>query len=201
MTNLSSAEERRRRRYTQILQGAIRAFSRTGFANTKMSDIAGEAGIADGTLYLYVESKKDLLIKAFGYAMGKIIERVDRELAPLTDPIERLTKMMEIHFDVLEQDPELAGFLQFQLRQPDPAIRATIKEPLRVYAGRFEAVIEDGKKAGVFRKSIGTRPMRRVFFGAMDETVSAWWFRDGIDPLLPKAKELMETILHGFLEK
>jgi AcrR family transcriptional regulator len=47
-------------RLDQILDAATRVFARTGLENSKMSDVAAEAGVSQGTLYLYVESKEAL---------------------------------------------------------------------------------------------------------------------------------------------
>lgn len=47
-------------RLDQILQAATRVFARTGLENSKMSDVAAEAGVSQGTLYNYVESKEAL---------------------------------------------------------------------------------------------------------------------------------------------
>lgn len=47
-------------RLEQILQAAARVFARTGLEGSKMSDVAEEAGVSQGTLYNYVESKEAL---------------------------------------------------------------------------------------------------------------------------------------------
>lgn len=184
-------------RQREILDAAVRAFSRHGYYSCTMANVAREAGVADGTLYLYVQGKQELLVLTFRYVLDRILTRLDAELAAIADPAAKLERLMELHLDVMETDPDLAGFLQFQLRQPDPVIRSAIREPLTSYARRIEAVIEEGKAKGVFRADVGTRAMRRVVFGALDETVSAWWFRQTREPLRPKAGALFETILHG----
>ena len=46
----------------RILGAAERIFARHGFFAAKVSDVAKEAGVADGTIYLYFKSKDDLLI-------------------------------------------------------------------------------------------------------------------------------------------
>ncbi len=43
-----------------ITQAAIKNFSKTGFASTKMDDIAKTADVSKGTLYLYFQSKEQL---------------------------------------------------------------------------------------------------------------------------------------------
>ena len=49
----------------RILDAAIKVFAAEGFYNAKVSQIAHEAGVADGTIYLYFKSKDDLLISLF----------------------------------------------------------------------------------------------------------------------------------------
>lgn len=196
-TSKPTAEEKKAEKHRQILAAAIRAFSRYGYHSCTMNRVAQEAGVADGTLYLYVKGKEDLLVQAFCYVFGIMMVRLDDELSKFSDPVDKLKRIMELHFEVMETDPDLAGFLQFQMRQPDPVIRQGISEPLVQYARRIEKVIDEGKTSGAFRADVGTRAMRRVVFGALDETVSAWWFRRGGDPLSPKVDDLFKTILHG----
>jgi TetR/AcrR family fatty acid metabolism transcriptional regulator len=193
----NSAEAKKAARLKHILEAAVKAFSRWGYHNCTMNRVAQEAGVADGTLYLYVKGKEDLLVKAFTQVLFSMMEQLDIKLAKISSPIEKLEKLMELHLEVMQEDPDLAGFLQFQLRQPDPVIRAAIRTPLTEYANRIENILEDGKATGLFRKNLGTRSMRRVIFGALDETVSAWWFRREGTNLTAKAKPLLETILYG----
>src|SRR5256885_8350500 len=44
----------------QIIEAAIRVFARSGYYNSRVSDIAREAGIASGTIYLYFKTKDDI---------------------------------------------------------------------------------------------------------------------------------------------
>jgi AcrR family transcriptional regulator len=46
-----------------ILRAAVKVFARKGYFNSKVADIAGEAGIADGTVYLYFKSKDEICIR------------------------------------------------------------------------------------------------------------------------------------------
>src|SRR5205085_7214819 len=56
----------------RILSAAERIFARHGFFSAKVSDVAKEAGIADGTIYLYFKSKDDLLISLFERRMRQL---------------------------------------------------------------------------------------------------------------------------------
>ena len=57
------AQERVDRRRAQILAAASRVFARQGFHRTTVRQVASEAGIADGTIYLYFDSKQELLLR------------------------------------------------------------------------------------------------------------------------------------------
>ena len=60
----ASADDRAAKR-ERILEAAERVFALRGFYAAKVADIAREAGVADGTIYLYFKSKDDLLISLF----------------------------------------------------------------------------------------------------------------------------------------
>ena len=49
----------------KILEAAVRIFARNGFYQSKVSEIAREAEVADGTIYLYFHNKDDILINLF----------------------------------------------------------------------------------------------------------------------------------------
>src|SRR6056297_1975242 len=82
----------------RILQGALKAFAKKGFYNTKVSEIASEAGVADGTIYLYFKNKDDLLISLFEDRMEWVIERLRSELSAIEgDAVEKFRHMVIIH--------------------------------------------------------------------------------------------------------
>jgi AcrR family transcriptional regulator len=59
-------------RLEQILEAATRVFAKSGLDNTKMSDVAAEAGVSHGTLYLYVESKEALFRLLLDRGLGAV---------------------------------------------------------------------------------------------------------------------------------
>lgn len=67
-------QERIDRRRAQILAAASRVFARQGFHRTTVREVAREAGVADGTIYLYFASKRDLLLALLGQ-LGRVGER------------------------------------------------------------------------------------------------------------------------------
>src|SRR3954467_9803923 len=78
-----------------ILRAAIKVFARKGHFNSKVADIAGEAGIADGTVYLYSKSKDAILHSIFDRAMAEFISEGRREIEEIKEPVGRLRRIAE----------------------------------------------------------------------------------------------------------
>src|SRR5947209_19136821 len=84
-----------------ILGAATRVFARSGYFNSKVADIATEAGIADGTVYLYFKSKDEILHSIFDRAMERFIADGRRELSGLSKPVDRLRRIARLHLERL----------------------------------------------------------------------------------------------------
>src|SRR6267154_4892644 len=76
-----------------ILRAAIRVFAHNGYFNSKVADIAREAGVADGTVYLYFKSKEEILHSIFDRSMEEAIADGRKRLAGVSDPREKLRRI------------------------------------------------------------------------------------------------------------
>src|SRR2546421_4207052 len=99
-----------------ILRAAIKVFAHRGYSNSKVADIAREAGIADGTVYLYFKSKDEVLHSIFDRAMDEFISEGRRELGRIEGAEARLKKIAELHLERLGADRDLAIVFQVELR-------------------------------------------------------------------------------------
>lgn len=68
-------------RIRSIQEAAIRVISRKGMSAATMQEIAEEAGVAKGTIYLYFRDRDELVEKTFESAMNELMEQVDEALA------------------------------------------------------------------------------------------------------------------------
>src|SRR4029453_1118687 len=98
-----------------ILRAAIKVFAGFGYFNSKVSDIAGEAGVAGGTVYLYFKNNEDILHSIFDRAMAGFIAEGKRELVDLPGPKERLARIAEMHLEKLGADRDLPVVFQVEL--------------------------------------------------------------------------------------
>jgi AcrR family transcriptional regulator len=68
-----SEEEKMTPKQISILQAAIEVFSEKGYAAAATSEIAQKAGVAEGTIFRYYKTKKDLLLSILGPAMSRML--------------------------------------------------------------------------------------------------------------------------------
>src|ERR1051325_11966244 len=99
-----------------ILRAAIRVFAGNGYFNSKVADIAREAGVADGTVYLYFKSKEEILHSIFDRNMEEAIATGRTQLQNIDDPREKLRRIALLHLERLGADCDLALVFQVELR-------------------------------------------------------------------------------------
>lgn len=95
-----------------IQQAALRLVIQTGFSGLKMQDVAKEAGIATGTLYIYYPSKEDLINELFVVTKKEI---ADVMLSPYNQAetfYQTFKKMWLAYFEFCHQNPEKMLFVE-----------------------------------------------------------------------------------------
>jgi TetR/AcrR family fatty acid metabolism transcriptional regulator len=158
----------------QIVDAAIRVFARTGYYNSRVSDIAREAGIASGTIYLYFKTKDDILVTLFREKMAEWVACVRREIAVEIDAVAKIRKLVALHFAVLERDPDLAEVVQVELRQGQKFFRGASAHEVSAYFDLIGSVLHEGVAAGRFRADLPVKIATKMLFGAMDQMATSW---------------------------
>ena len=182
-----------------ILRAAVRVFARNGFFNSKVADIAGEAGIADGTVYLYFKSKDEILHSIFDQAMEIFISEGRRELATLERPEDKLRRIAEMHLERLGADRDLAVVFQIELRGSVKFMQEFSAAGFADYLDIIRQTIEEGQKAGVFRSDIKPIVASKILYGSLDEMVTNWILSKKRYALEPMAGEVLKTFFGGIM--
>ena len=165
----ASAEKRER-----ILQAAISVFASKGFYDTRVSEIAKAAGVADGTIYLYFENKDDVLISIFEDRMGQLLELLGA-IASSDRPIEaKIRKVVGMQLGLLEDRPDLAEVITVNLRQSSRLLKQYAAPLFTRYLEVVAGIIASGQREGVFRGDLSPRVAARALWGALDGLALTW---------------------------
>jgi TetR/AcrR family fatty acid metabolism transcriptional regulator len=185
-------------KHNKITQAAVKVFASKGFFNARISDIAKEAKVADGTIYLYFNNKYDILISLFEDEIGKIILQVKNHLEKLTSPQEKLLYFAKSHLHILDDKKDLAEVLQMELRQSNEIMKEYRNTRFIEYINIISAIIHEGQEQGIFSKSVAPGIVKRAIFGALDEMSRLWILDD--DPqytIEETADQVCNLFLHG----
>jgi len=158
----------------RILRAAIRIFSQKGYFNSKISEIARLAGVADGTIYLYFKNKDDLLISLFEEKMGEVVADIRARVADGGGALSRLRIFIRNHMDLLTREAGLIEVIQVELRQSNKFMKEYVPVKFLEYLDVISGILEDGKREGVFRPDLNVTLARRAIFGALDEISLAY---------------------------
>lgn len=197
MRSLNSARPTIGDKREAILRAAISVFAHNGYFNSKVADIAREAGVADGTVYLYFKSKDEILHSVFDRAMEEFISEGKRELAEINEADKRLRRIAELHLEKLGADRDLAIVFQVELRGSTKFMEEFSAAGFAEYLGIIHQAIEDGQKSGVFRADLNATVCSKILYGALDEMVTNWVLSKKPYPLAPLADEVLKVFFGG----
>lgn len=99
----------------KLINSAIQIFSQKGFYNTKISDIVQNAGLAQGTFYLYFKSKEDI----FMHIVLMIVDQINQTIEKYSSHSDKPEKVMKLFareiFALLYQYKQIAYIFFFQI--------------------------------------------------------------------------------------
>jgi TetR/AcrR family fatty acid metabolism transcriptional regulator len=161
-------------KYTRIIAAATKVFARKGFYKAKVSDIAQEAGVADGTIYIYFNHKDDILISLFEEKMQEVLDNMEKQINSETDPFAKIEKFAFLHLRLIQDNKDMAEIIQVELRQSDKFMKDYHNEKFTQYLDLIGTIIQEGKQKGLFREDVMPGIAKRAFFGALDEMSRFW---------------------------
>ncbi len=161
-------------KHSKIIRAATKVFAKKGFFNARISDIAKEAKVADGTIYLYFNNKYDMLLSVFEEKIGRLVEQINAQLEKEEDPRRMLEIFIANHLREMKKNKNLAEVIQIELRQTNKIIRDYRNNKFSEYLNIISNIIKLGQAKDVFRKDIFPGIAKRAIFGAMDEIARIW---------------------------
>jgi len=138
---MAVSETHRIEKRDRITEAAISVFAEKGYRSSRVSDVAREAGVADGTIYLYFRSKEELLLTIFEEKMEELLSELSDALSDISCPLEQVRVYARQHFTQLQNNPDLAQVFQIELRQSHRFLREYRPEKLWQYLDVFAEVI------------------------------------------------------------
>jgi len=158
----------------RILDAAERVFARSGFYNARVADIARDAGVADGTIYLYFKNKDDVLISLFESRMERVNELLEQAIAGITCPRTKLVAFVATYLEMIHDEPNVAEVLTVELRQSSKFMKEYSNPRFGDLLRLIASVVSYGQQRGELRTDAPAPLVARMLFGVVDELALAW---------------------------
>ncbi len=167
----SSPDPDKRRR---ILDAAVQIIARDGYSGARVADIAKTAGVADGTIYRYFESKEDLLLTLFEEMVGGFLDEARLAIEGETNALRKLSLLASIHLGKLAKNRDLAVVFQVELRHSMHHLTHITRSRLRVYLQLIKSILVEGQESGLVRRNLDPNIATHVIFGSLDALITSW---------------------------
>jgi len=187
-------------KHKKIIKAAIKVFAKNGFYNSRVSEIAKEAKVADGTVYLYFKNKDDILISLFEEEMDRIINNMKDKIEQEHSPVDKIKRFASVHLDMVREDKNLAEVIQVELRQSTKFMREYRNRKFIEYLNIISSIVREGQQEGLFRREIMPGLVKRAFFGALDELSTMFLFHQKKKYEIDQAAQQVATFfLNGII--
>ncbi|MGW8303775.1 MAG: TetR/AcrR family transcriptional regulator [Desulfobacterales bacterium] len=184
-------------KYHQILEAAVKVFARQGFHQSTVAQIAREAGVADGTIYLYFKNKDDILVQFFSFRTKQVFESFREEVNRAETSSDKLRNLVRRHLAEFQRDRDGAVVYQVETHQNSRLVETQIKEMSKMYRDLISEIVEQGQQEGTIRKDLYVGLVKRFIIGAVDEVINTWLHSNEEYDLVSMADPLVELFIKG----
>ncbi len=164
----ATRRERVQSKEDAIITVAHKMLAAQGFAKTTMSEIAREAGVAEGTLYLYFNNKDALARAVLAAFYRRLTETAKRGVEKCATTAEKLEFLARHHLENIIRERRLLELISTTERNPETYEGSEIYKMNREYVSVFDDVMRAGVYRGEVADSAAMWVRRDIFFGSLE---------------------------------
>jgi TetR/AcrR family transcriptional regulator, fatty acid metabolism regulator protein len=175
----------------------VKVFARQGFHQSTIAQIAKEAGVADGTIYLYFKNKDDILVQIFSYRTRQVFDRFQAEVEKADNSLDKLRNLIRRHLTEFQRDRDMAVVYLVETHQNSRLAESQIREMSQMYQDLISDIVELGQQEASIRKDLYVGLVKRFILGAVDEVINTWLHSDKQYDLVSMADPLVDLFIRG----
>lgn len=182
-----------------LLEKATQVFAQRGSQHTTIADIAKAANIAQGTIYVYFQSKEELLGECIQKIINPEIEAIIEATKGIEDTMDRLYEFFVQHVRLVKQKPYVARFLTVEARHNEDFYTIWPDfNPLKIYLDWVEDIAEKAIQEKRIRP-LDTKAFALLIVGVMDLVLAQWLSHPDTLDIAKVAESVRDIIRHGTL--
>jgi AcrR family transcriptional regulator len=180
-------------RQRRILDAALSVFSRRGYKDTSVDEIAVEAETSKGGVYFHFPGKVILFRALMDFSARRLLDRIEAAIKAQSDPVQRADAALLTVLRAFADHRSLARLFMVEAMGAGPEFQARLLEIHNDFIAVIQRHLEEAVTAGVVAP-VDTAIASRAWFGALNEIVLQWLLSgqperledayDGLRPLL-----------------
>ncbi len=188
-----------------IIQAALKIFYQRGYGSVSIEEIAREAEVAKGTIYLYFKDKDELFFRSVLYVI-EFIEATTKEVAvDSKDPFQTLGKIAYGYLHTILQNKHFCGLFYII---SDPGLVRNREKLFNILLEKENSllsfitrIIEQGKSAGVIESALDAKEVAYLFQGMLSNTLKRIHFEHpentiDIDRIVTSLIDVLKNGIH-----
>lgn len=169
-------------RRQRILEAATEVFSRRGYRDAAMDEIAGESQTSKGGLYFHFPNKQALFLSLLDRMAGLLMSRAEAAIAAEPDPVAKIDAALLVVLQTFASHRTLARLFLVDALGAGREFNARMMEIHRDFAGLIAQHLDDAIRLDAVAP-IDTQIAGMAWFGALNEVVTNWVLEENPGPL------------------
>lgn len=181
----------------EIFEAATRIFREKGYHATSMQDIAEAVGLLKGSLYHYISSKQELLLRISEAGMRTATQAIEEVAHANLPPADKLRLAITRHIELITGNLDQATVFVMEARAMEHDQRQQVASQRDHFERLFRGIIQEGVDAGVFRPV--DVPLVTFALMGMQNWLIIWYREDGRLSPQQIAAIFVDLVLSGLL--
>ena len=158
----------------KIKKAAIKLFVEKGFHYTKTSEIAKNAGVGEGTIYIYYKNKLNLARHIFDDGISELLTELKNIKSSNKSTIDKLDSMVDKFFSLFDQDESLYTYLIMEEHSFLKKLPEDYETPISFLiellqeGNKKDINLENAKITAAFIYGLVTRVTAFIVFGKLE---------------------------------
>lgn len=181
----------------KIFEAARHIFSKNGYENTTMVEIARAAEVATGTIYEYFANKEDLFFAVAAERYEAFAEELAIHLAGLKCAFNKIRKYVWFYLYFFQKDPVYAELWLFNIRT-NKRLAASTSYPWMQQSGReIIDILKAGQAEGMLRENVDLHAVRHLILGSLEHLLTRWLLKGRTYDLLDYSEQVSDLIIEA----
>jgi len=192
MSRKKDNEKRKR-----ILDSAIKVFAKTGYSDARIQDVAEEAGVSHGTVYIYFKNKDALFMSIFQEILGELIQYISSEIQKEKNAEDKIRRIISMQLDIIEENPDLTKLILIEFPRSGNFLNDSNTNVLSRYIDLISDVLKEGIDEGIFSIEMRTEVTATMIYAGI-QGIATRWILDGMGySLKAMEKSIADILLNG----